>query len=39
MVSQQEGATQPISYQEAMAFMETGHTGIIDVRLTDWMNY
>jgi fructokinase len=39
MVSQQEGATQPISYQEAMAFMETGHTGIIDGRLTDWMNY
>ena len=39
MVAQQEGATQPISYQEAMAFMETGHTGIIDERLTDWMNY
>jgi len=37
MVAQQEGATQPISYKEALAFMETGHTGVIDHRLTDLM--
>ncbi|MBW2430714.1 MAG: carbohydrate kinase [Deltaproteobacteria bacterium] len=38
MVAQQKGATQPISYQEAMAFMETGRSGIIDERLTEFMN-
>ena len=38
MVAQQEGARQPISYQDAVAFMEAGRTGIIDDRLTDLMD-
>jgi fructokinase len=37
MVAQQEGATQPISYREVMAFMEAGRTGVIDERLADLM--
>ena len=37
MVAQQEGATQPISYQETMAFMEAGCPGVIDERLSDLM--
>jgi fructokinase len=37
MVAQQEGATQPISYQEAMAFMETGCPGIVDRKLADYL--
>jgi fructokinase len=35
MVAQHEGATQPISYREVMAFMEAGCTGVIDERLMD----
>ena len=37
MVAQQEGATQPISHQETMAFMEAGCPGVIDARLSDLM--
>ena len=37
MVAQQEGATQPISHQETMAFMEAGRPGVIDERLSDLM--
>ena len=37
MVAQQEGATQPISYQEVMAFMEAGCPGIVDRGFTDFM--
>ena len=37
MVAQQEGATQPISYQETMAFMEADCPGVIDARLSDLM--
>jgi fructokinase len=37
MVAQQEGATQPISYQEVMEFMEAGRPGVIDERLSDLM--
>ena len=37
MVAQQEGATQPISYQEIMAFMEAGSPGIVDRGFTDFM--
>jgi len=37
MVAQQEGATQPISYQEVIAFMEAGCPGIVDKRFTDFM--
>ena len=37
MVAQQEGATQPISYQETMAFMEAGCPGVIDEGLSDLM--
>ncbi len=37
MVAQQEGATQPISYQEAMAFMEAGCPGIVDRKLADYL--
>ena len=38
MVAQQESATQPISYQEAIAFMESGSPGIVDRQLADHMN-
>jgi sugar/nucleoside kinase (ribokinase family) len=38
MVAQQEGATQPISYQEAMAFMESGPPGNVDRQLADYIN-
>ena len=37
MVAQQEGATQPITYQEAIAFMEAGRPGAVDNKLTDFM--
>jgi len=37
MVAQQEGATQPISYQEVMAFMEAGSPGIVDRGFADFM--
>lgn len=37
MVAQQEGATQPISYREAMAFMATNHPEIIDKGFADFM--
>jgi len=37
MVAQQEGATQPITYREVMAFMEAGCPGVIDERLSDLM--
>ena len=37
MVAQQEGATQPISYKEALAFMETGCPGIVDRQLADYL--
>ena len=37
MVAQQEGATQPISYREAMAFMEAGCPGIVDRKLADYL--
>ena len=35
LVAQQEGATQPISYREAMAFIETGCPGIVDRKLAN----
>jgi fructokinase len=35
LVAQQEGATQPISYQEIMAFMETGCPGVVDRKLAN----
>ncbi len=38
MVAQQEGATQPISYSEVMAFMGSHHPGIIDNSLTDFVD-
>ena len=37
MVAQQEGATQPISFKEALAFMETGCPGIVDRQLADYL--
>jgi fructokinase len=37
MVAQQQGATQPISYQEVMAFMDTNCPEIIDKGFTDFM--
>ena len=37
MVAQQEGATQPISYREVMAFMDTNCPEIIDKGFTDFM--
>ena len=37
MVAQQEGATQPISYQEVMAFMEAGCPDIVDRGFADFM--
>ncbi len=37
MVAQQEGATQPISYREAMAFMDANHPEIIDKGFKDYM--
>jgi fructokinase len=37
MVAQQEGATQPISYREVMAFMDTNCPEIIDKEFTDFM--
>jgi len=37
MVAQQEGATQPISYREVMAFMDTNRPEIIDKGFTDFM--
>jgi len=37
MVAQQEGATQPISYREVMAFMEAGSPGIVDRGFADFM--
>ena len=37
MVAQQEGATQPISYGEATAFMATNHPEIIDNNIQDLM--
>ena len=39
MVAQQEGATQPISYKESLAFMETGCPGIVDRQLADYLQY
>ena len=39
MVARQEGATQPISHQEAMAFMEAGSSGIVDRQLADYLKY
>ena len=35
MVARQQGATRLITYQEAMAFMAAGPTGVIDERLWD----
>jgi fructokinase len=35
LVAQQEGATQPISFQEIMAFMETGCPGVVDRKLAN----
>ena len=32
----QEGATQSISYEEAMAFMKAGRPGIVDIQLKDY---
>lgn len=37
MVAQQQGATQPISYREVMAFMDTNCSEIIDKEFTDFM--
>jgi fructokinase len=37
MVAQQQGATQPISYREVMAFMDTNCPEIIDKGFTDFM--
>jgi hypothetical protein len=37
MVAQQEGATQPISYQAVMAFMDANRSEIIDKKFTDFM--
>jgi len=37
MVAQQEGATQPISRRETMAFMEAGCPGIVDGKLADYL--
>ena len=37
-VAQQEGATQPISYQEAVAFMEAGSDGIVDRKLAKYIS-
>ena len=37
MVAQQQGATQPISYREVMAFMDTNCPEIIDKEFTDFM--
>jgi fructokinase len=37
MVAQQEGATQPISYEEVMAFMEAGCPGIVYRKLSDYL--
>ncbi len=39
MVAQQEGATQPISYREAMAFMDANHPEITDKGFTDLVTY
>ncbi len=38
MMAQQDGVTQPISYHEAMAFMESGSPGIVDLQLAEYMN-
>ncbi len=38
MVAQQEGATQPISYHEAIAFMDAGADGIIDMKLAKYIS-
>jgi fructokinase len=35
LVARQEGATQPISFQEIMAFMETGSPGVVDRQLAN----
>jgi len=37
MVARQEGATQPISYMEAMAFMDASQPETIDSNFTDFM--
>jgi len=37
MVAQQEGATQPISYEEIMAFMDANQPEIIDANFTDFI--
>ena len=36
MVARQEGATQPISYKEVMAFMDANHPAIVDNKLTEF---
>ena len=36
LVAQQEGATQPISYKEVMAFMDANHPAIVDNKLTEF---
>jgi fructokinase len=35
LVAQQEGATQPISYRDIMAFMESGCPGVVDRKLAN----
>jgi len=37
MIARQEGATQPISYEKVMAFMDANHPAIIDKEFTDLM--
>lgn len=37
MVAQQAGATQPISFGETLAFMESGPPGIVDKKLADYL--
>jgi fructokinase len=37
MIAQQEGATQPVSYEAVMAFMDANQPEIIDKSLTDFM--
>jgi sugar/nucleoside kinase (ribokinase family) len=37
MIAQQEGATQPVSYEAVMAFMDANQPEIIDKNLTGFM--
>jgi sugar/nucleoside kinase (ribokinase family) len=37
IVAQQEGATQHISYQEVVTFMQAGRPGIVDKKLAYYL--